>query len=63
MGSAQLITERRLAAAKDLLANTSYKIADISEKVGYTTPKYFHQVFVSNLKMTPSDYRAIMKQF
>ena len=63
MGFAQLITERRLAAAKDLLANTSYKIADISEKVGYTTPKYFHQVFVSNLKMTPSEYRMIMKQF
>lgn len=63
MGFAQLVTERRLAAAKDLLANTSYKIADISEKVGYTTPKYFHQVFVSNLKMTPSDYRTIMKQF
>lgn len=63
MGFAQLVTQHRLAAAKDLLANTSYKIADIAEKVGYTTPKYFHQVFVSNLNMTPSDYRTIMKQF
>lgn len=63
MGFAQLVTKHRLAAAKDLLANTSYKVADIAEKVGYTSPKYFHQVFVSNLNMTPSDYRAIMKQF
>ncbi len=63
MGFAQLVTKHRLAAAKDLLANTSYKIADIAEKVGYTSPKYFHQVFVSNLNMTPSDYRAIMKEF
>lgn len=63
MGFAQLVTKHRLAAAKDLLANTSYKIADIAEKTGYTSPKYFHQVFVSNLNMTPSDYRAIMKEF
>lgn len=62
-GFAQLLTERRLTAAKELLANTSLKIADISAKVGYTSPKYFHQVFINNMNMTPSDYRAIMNHF
>lgn len=62
-GFAQLLTERRLTAAKELLSNTSLKIADISSKVGYTSPKYFHQVFINNMNMTPSDYRAIMNHF
>lgn len=62
-GFSQLLTERRMSAAKDLLTNTSYKIAEIAELSGYSSPKYFHQVFLSNTGMTPSDYRTIMKQF
>ena len=38
------------------------KVSDISEKVGYTSTKYFNQVFYANFQMTPTDYRFIMKQ-
>ena len=62
MGFSQLLTERRMEAAKDLLAHTTMKVSDISEKVGYTSTKYFNQVFYANFQMTPTDYRFIMKQ-
>ena len=62
MGFSQLLTERRLSAAKDLLINTTMKISDISETVGYTSTKYFNQVFYNNFQMNPTDYRNIMKQ-
>lgn len=62
MGFSQLLTERRLTAAKDLLVNTTLKISDISAKVGYTSTKYFNQVFYNNLQMSPTDYRFLMKQ-
>ena len=38
------------------------KVSDISEKVGYTSTKYFNQVFYTNFQMAPTDYRFIMKQ-
>lgn len=63
MGFSQLLTERRLSVAKKLLITTTLKISDISEKVGFTSTKYFNQVFINNLKITPTDYRTIMKQF
>ena len=62
MGFSQLLTERRMEAAKDLLAHTTMKVSDISEKVGYTSTKYFNQVFYNNFQMSPTDYRFIMKQ-
>ena len=62
MGFSQLLTERRLTAAKDLLVNTTLKISDISAKVGYTSTKYFNQVFYNNLQMSPTDYRLLIKQ-
>ena len=62
MGFSQLLTERRLEAAKDLLIHTTMKISDIAEKVGYTSTKYFNQVFYNNFQMNPSDYRFIMNQ-
>ena len=62
MGFSQLLTERRMEAAKDLLAHTTMKVSDISEKVGYTSTKYFNQVFYNNFQMTPTDYRFVMNQ-
>lgn len=62
MGFSQLLTERRLEAAKDLLIHTTMKISDISEKIGYTSTKYFNQVFYNNFQMNPTDYRFLMKQ-
>ena len=62
MGFSQLLTERRMEAAKDLLAHTTMKVSDISEKIGYTSTKYFNQVFYNNFQMSPTDYRFIIKQ-
>lgn len=63
MGFSQLLTERRITAAKKLLVNTTMKISDISDKVGYTSTKYFNQVFFNHMQITPTDYRTIMKHF
>lgn len=62
MGFSQLLTERRMEAAKDLLTHTTMKISEISEKVGYISTKYFNQVFYNNFQMSPTDYRFIMNQ-
>ena len=51
MGFSQLLTERRMEAAKDLLAHTTMKVSDISEKVGYTSTKYFNPVSYTHLTL------------
>jgi len=44
-GVAELIEEKRMAKAEELLSTTSLSILDISEKVGYSTPRYFSTRF------------------
>lgn len=51
------ITRVRLARAKLLLCETELPIWKVSQRTGFSEPKYFCDVFRSNERMTPSDYR------
>jgi AraC-like DNA-binding protein len=54
----QLLTERRLQKAQELLTNTGMRIADIGEVVGFEDNAYFARRFKQYLRMSPRDYRT-----
>ena len=49
--------------AKRLLKETNLKIAEISERIGYTTVRYFTRVFKATTNMSANDYRAFSATF
>ncbi|QMV41185.1 response regulator transcription factor [Cohnella cholangitidis] len=51
------LTRRRVQRAKELLVSTRMPIAEIAEKVGYQTAKYFVKVFRSQESVSPGQYR------
>ncbi|MBP3962923.1 response regulator [Paenibacillus sp. DLE-14] len=51
------ITSTRMKKAKELLAETNKKVADISEETGYSNMAYFCSLFKSHFGMTPTQYR------
>ncbi|MGG3283025.1 response regulator transcription factor [Paenibacillus solani] len=53
----EYVTRRRVQRAKELLVGTSLPVADIAEKVGYQTAKYFVKVFRDQENISPSQYR------
>lgn len=59
----QILTERRMDEAKNLLRNTTMKIPQIAEKTGYPNVRYFTRVFNSHMSMSPADYRKITTAF
>ena len=57
-GVAELIEERRMERAEDLLKNSVMSVLEISEKVGYSTPRYFSTRFKQRHNgVTPLKYR------
>ena len=56
-GFAKYLTELRIEKAKELLKNTEFTHAEISEKVGYGNPNYFSTVFHRTVGMTAKEYR------
>lgn len=50
------LAKLRLEKAVELLQTREYKIYEISEKVGYRSPKYFNQQFKEILGCTPMEY-------
>lgn len=57
MGIVDYINHRRITKAIDLLENTSYNITEISEKVGFSSPRYFSRVFKNQEGVSPSQFR------
>ncbi len=51
--------ERRIAKASQLLAQSSLKIQQISERVGYEDPLYFSRVFSRLVGVSPMQYRKM----
>ncbi|WP_165972338.1 NAD(P)-dependent oxidoreductase [Paenibacillus piri] len=50
------VTDYRIKKSKDLLKNTSLRINEIAELVGYQ-PTYFNRIFKKRESMTPGQYR------
>lgn len=62
-GVAELIEERRMATAEELLKTSPLSVLDISEKVGYSTSRYFSTRFKQlHDGMTPLKYRQKFKE-
>ena len=57
MNFSELLLNIRMKKAADLLKNTRFSIADISEMVGYTSVDYFTKAFKKTYQLTPSRYR------
>lgn len=51
------LSEYRVGKAKELLADVSINVKDISQKVGYRDSNYFAKVFKRVAGVTPTDYR------
>ncbi|MGN0233742.1 MAG: helix-turn-helix domain-containing protein [Bacteroidaceae bacterium] len=48
----------RLKRAATLLSDTNLSIVEISERIGFNTPRYFSSSFKAMFGITPSEYRA-----
>ena len=51
----------RIRVAKELLTNSDYSIAQISQSAGFSSQSYFTQCFVKDCSMSPSAYRRQMR--
>ena len=58
-GIGEYIEEKRMEEAKKLLKDTKLSVADISERVGYSTTRYFSARFKVFTGMTPLAYRKL----
>jgi len=57
-GVAELLEEKRMAKAEELLVSSTLSVLDISEKVGYSTSRYFSTRFKHcHNGQTPMKYR------
>ncbi len=52
----QYLSEIRIAHAKELLATSSMKVSQISEKVGFSDESYFSKVFKRHTGISPLNY-------
>ena len=57
----QLLTDFRMREACTMLQNTSLRIIDIANEVGYSSEEHFIRVFTIYNKLTPSEYRKVKK--
>jgi AraC-like DNA-binding protein len=53
-----LVTERRMEKAQELLAHTGMRIAEIAEAVGFDDEAYFARRFKQCFDVAPRDYRS-----
>ena len=51
------LTEKRIEKAKEMLRETSLKIYEIAESVGYHNLQHFGIVFKKHTGQTPKEYR------
>lgn len=53
----ELINVSRLKVAADLLSEGTYKIYEVSDRVGYTSQTHFGRNFYKQFGMTPTEYQ------
>lgn len=52
----------RIDRIKSLLANTTFKLADIAERIGFEHPEYMNVLFKRETGVTPAAYRASFRK-
>ncbi len=58
----EYLTSVRINKAKELLANTSIKVYEVAEVVGYKSTKHFSMVFKGQVGVTPLNYKKSVFQ-
>jgi len=53
----ELLQERKLSKAVELIKSTNYSIVEIIELIGYENPTYFYKIFKNKFGMTPREYK------
>ncbi len=56
----QLLTEKRLSKAAELLCKTDMSVNTVIVMVGYENSSYFYRIFFEKYGKTPKDYRSSM---
>jgi two-component system response regulator YesN len=51
------IKNERIGKSKEMLADSRFKIHEISKMIGYNNPSYFTQFFKKEVGLTPQEYR------
>lgn len=62
IGISKYLKEVRMEQAKELLQNSSYRVREISEAVGFSNHSYFIRNFRESVGMTPETYRKSHNQ-
>ena len=57
----ELLLERRMERARELLVYTNKTITEIAEETGYTDLFYFSKTFKKNNGVSPNEYRKGQK--
>lgn len=53
------LTERRLAACKELLSSSNLSVTQIATSAGFSSQSYFSQIFAKKIGMSPRQYRKL----
>lgn len=53
----QLLTDKRLDSAKNLLKSTNYPIGTVATKTGYASLRHFEAAFKKKFHVTPTEFR------
>lgn len=56
------LVDRRMAAAAELLSLPSIPVRDVAHRVGYRQPSHFARAFRGRCGVSPSTYRANLRQ-
>lgn len=57
----EALTKKRIEKAKGMMENTSMKIYEVSESVGYENPQYFSSIFKRYTGKTPREYMRMVR--
>ncbi|MFW2503350.1 AraC family transcriptional regulator [Clostridium diolis] len=53
----ELLQEKKLSKAIELIKSTDYRIVEIVEHIGYENPTHFYKIFRDKFEMTPRQYK------
>ena len=63
MSFIQLVSEKRMNKAKEMLRDTDIMVKDITQQVGYFDAASFVRKFKETEGLTPSEYRIRYKEY